>query len=76
MIIYQAPNKPLLIALGAAGVACIVPSAWASAVWAVTLVAFGVWSLMEIRTGVNWFRKLFGGVVLVLVCIFFALSFG
>ena len=65
--IVQFPNPPLLVAFAGWGLAAVAHGT-AHDVGRLAFVAgLGVWALMEVTAGVNWFRRLVGVGALVWV---------
>lgn len=69
MTLAQLPNASLLVAI-AGFVISYIPNAFAHRFGlTLTFVALIIWSYQEIMTGVNWFRKLLGMIVLLYTAI-------
>ena len=67
VVVYQHPNIFLIVWVALALVSLFVKEPLSDILWHVSLGVLAVWSLLEIFKGVNYFRRLFGGVVLLLV---------
>jgi hypothetical protein len=65
--IAQFPNPPLLLALAGWGLAAVAAGAAHDIGRAVFTVGLGIWALEEAVSGVNWFRRLLGLGVFVLI---------
>lgn len=67
VVVYQHPNVFLIgwvvLALGS----LFVSSKLADTLWQLSLAVLAVWALLEIVKGVNYFRRLLGAFVLLLV---------
>lgn len=69
IVVYQHPNFLLIGWLVLALASLFTTGRLADTLWYIALAVLTVWSLLEIVRGVNYFRRLFGGVVLVLVLV-------
>jgi hypothetical protein len=67
--IAQFPNPPLLLAVAAWGLAALAAGTARDIGRAVFAVGLAVWALEEAVLGVNWFRRLLGAGVLVLIVV-------
>ena len=67
VVVYQHPNILLIGWVVLAFVSLFVEEPLADILWHISLGVLAVWSLLEIFKGVNYFRRLMGAVVLVLV---------
>ncbi len=67
--LVQFPNPPLILALAAGAVGRLTTDSTHRAAVAVSYVALSIWAYEEARSGVNWFRRGLGAVVLVYVAI-------
>lgn len=65
----QFPNAPLLVALAAMVVRALAGGTASDAADAVARIALAVWAYEELARGANWFRRLLGAVVLVVVLV-------
>jgi hypothetical protein len=63
--IVQLPNPPLLVALTGWGVAAVTHGTARDVGRWVFVVGLGVWAVLEVIAGVNWFRRLLGAGALV-----------
>jgi hypothetical protein len=63
--IVQFPNAPLLVAFAGWGLAAVTHGTAHDVGRAVSVVGLGVWALLEVVAGVNWFRRLVGAGALV-----------
>ncbi len=62
-VIFQLPNKPLIIALLAVAAGWFASGITQTVLHLIFVLAIGYWAYLEITSGVNWFRRLLGGVV-------------
>jgi hypothetical protein len=60
MVILQAPNPPLIVALAASLTAHLASGDVHAAASAVFYVSLTIWAYSEAVDGVNWFRRLLG----------------
>lgn len=68
IVIWQRPNSLLIAWIGFTLVSLFAPRGSAESIfWWASQAALGGWSLLEITRGVNYFRRLLGAVVLVIV---------
>jgi hypothetical protein len=67
--VVQFPNAPLILALVAAVVAGQVHGSSRSYAMAVEYLAFTVWAYEELARGANWFRRLLGAAVVVIMIV-------
>lgn len=71
LIITQAPNLPIIVAVGASVVSFV--GFWNLIFGELAgLIAFGAWftwAWMELFQGLNWVRRLMGGIVMVTVLV-------
>lgn len=77
LTITQRPNAPLIIALLAAVIAALgadYGEIYAAAL-AVAVVSFTAWTWEEVTDGVNWLRKVLGGVGLIAVTLYLFFQF-
>jgi hypothetical protein len=58
--IAQLPNRPMILAMAAAGLATRADGATAEGAALVSRLALLFWAYQEIICGVNWFRRLLG----------------
>ncbi len=58
--IVQFPNPPLLVAFAGWGLAAVTRGTAHDLGRTVFVVGLGVWALLEVGGGVNWFRRLVG----------------
>ena len=66
IVLMQFPNVPLLLFIAASILARVFKAGWSNDVFrVVAFVSLVIWALLEILTGVNYFRRILGGVVLV-----------
>jgi hypothetical protein len=63
--IVQFPNAPLLVAFAGWGLAALTDGTAHDFGRSVFVVGLGVWALLELESGVNWFRRLVGAGTLV-----------
>jgi hypothetical protein len=68
-VLIQLPNAPLLVALGGGVVARVTDGTVHDVAAVVATLALAVWAVQEVFQGVNWFRRLLGAVVLVLIAV-------
>jgi hypothetical protein len=68
MVIFQKPNKPLIVALSAVLLTHLLHgNDWLHAtLHAISTVAFVYWAYLEITFGVSLFRRLLGWLVMLL----------
>ncbi|MEO6509116.1 MAG: hypothetical protein ABIO02_04120 [Patescibacteria group bacterium] len=64
MKIIQPPNPPLIVAISAWIISFIPIEIIHKLGRTVSTVAIIIWAYAELTKGVNWFRRLLGGVVL------------
>lgn len=69
MIIFQKPNKSLIIAMTALLISMISVGILQRISSSVYYIAIIIWAYEEISTGVNWFRKLLGSIVLLMTLV-------
>lgn len=69
MTIVQFPNKALTIALAASVVKMFATGRVHSVVTVVFYLALLVWAYLEITSGVNWFRRTLGWVVMIYIVV-------
>ncbi len=69
MVIFQAPNKPIIVALVAAVIGFFVSGVVQGYVATIFYMAIIIWAYEEIVHGVNWFRRGLGSVVMVAILI-------
>ena len=72
VVFYQSPNGPVLVATGLSVLAFVAGFLNAGAgLWIgrAASIAWMYWSALEITTGVNTFRRLLGGAVLIAVVV-------
>ncbi len=67
VVVYQHPNFLLIGWVILASVSLFVGSKLADIIWNISLAVLAAWSLLEIFKGVNYFRRLVGAIVLLLV---------
>lgn len=67
VVVYQHPNVLLITWVVLAFISLFVEEPLADVLWHISLAVLVIWSLLEIFKGVNYFRRLFGAFVLVLV---------
>src|SRR5205085_1951509 len=67
VVIAQMPNAPLIVAFMADGVSYLSHGQVKTVSTWIAQVAFVIWSIMEIRWGVNPFRRILGAIVLALM---------
>lgn len=67
MVIFQKPNKSLIIAMTALLISMISVGILQRISSSVYYIAIIIWAYEEISTGVNWFRKLLGSIVLLMI---------
>ncbi|MBA3724168.1 MAG: hypothetical protein H0W89_04760 [Candidatus Levybacteria bacterium] len=67
MIIAQKPNIPIIIATVGFIISYFTAGMFQAIGETVSIIALIIWAYLEISSGVNWFRKLLGGVVLLVV---------
>jgi hypothetical protein len=68
VVIYQHPNLWLIGWAVITLISVLSPSnTTANIFWNISLGILTIWSLLEIWSGVNYFRRLFGAFVLVLI---------
>jgi hypothetical protein len=65
--VFQFPNAPLLVAIGATGVARATDGDVHDYADAVASVGFAAWAYLELTDGVNAFRRLLGAAGLAYV---------
>jgi hypothetical protein len=58
--IFQLPNRPLIVAMLAGGLAGVTEGRAHDAAAALWRLALLVWSGEEVASGANWFRRLLG----------------
>jgi hypothetical protein len=63
--IVQFPNAPLLVAFAGWGLAALTDGTAHDVGRSVFVVGLAVWALLELASGVNWFRRLVGAGALV-----------
>lgn len=69
IVIVQWPNAPLLFFFGAKLLAHVAKAtAWRASFLIVAYLSLATWSLLEIFSGVNYFRRALGLVVLI-ICV-------
>jgi hypothetical protein len=64
LVVVQRPNAPLWVWIASAILRRVVASVWVAVVGTVALL---VWAGLEVAAGVNPFRRIVGGIVLVVV---------
>jgi len=69
MTIVQFPNKALWVAIAAAIVNMFATGRLNEVVSVIFYIALIVWAYLEITSGVNWFRKGLGWVVLAYILV-------
>ncbi len=67
MTIAQKPNVPIIIATVGFLVSHFSTGMLQVVGETVYIIAIIIWAYLEISSGINWFRKLLGGVVLLIV---------
>ncbi|HEY1063879.1 MAG TPA: hypothetical protein VGE30_01115 [Candidatus Saccharimonadales bacterium] len=67
VVVYQHPNIFLIAWVILALISLFVNEPLSDLLWHISLGVLAIWSLLEIFKGVNYFRRLFGGFVLLLV---------
>lgn len=67
VVVYQHPNVFLIGWLVLTLASLFTHDKLADVLWYVALAVLAVWSLLEIFKGVNYFRRSFGAVVLLMV---------
>ena len=67
--IVQFPNAPLLVAFAGWGLAALTDGAAHDVGRSVFVVGLAVWALLELVSGVNWFRRLVGAGALVWIVV-------
>lgn len=67
MIIFQKPNPPLMAAGGGFVVSLLTHGPFHRLGNLFFYVFILIWSYQEMTSGVNWFRKLFGLIILIAV---------
>jgi uncharacterized membrane protein len=67
VVVYQRPNIWLIVWVLLALVSLFVSEKLADLLWHVSLGVLAIWALLEIFKGVNYFRRIMGTVVLVLI---------
>lgn len=67
VVIYQHPNIPLIIWLVLTVLSIFVNGTLSNLVWWAAMAVLGLWAILEIWKGVNYFRRALGAVVLVMV---------
>ncbi len=58
--LYQRPNPPLIVALLAVAGGWATTGILHTGLHLIFVVAIGIWSYLEITSGVNWFRRALG----------------
>jgi hypothetical protein len=67
--IAQFPNPPLLLAFAGLGLAAVAGGAAHDTGRAIFTVGLAVWAFQEALSGVNWFRRLLGLVILAWIAV-------
>jgi len=67
--IVQFPNAPLLVAFAGWGLAAVTDGTANDMGRAAFVAGLGVWALLELVAGVNWFRRLVGAAALVWIVV-------
>jgi hypothetical protein len=67
--LVQFPNPPLLVAIAGWGLAAATDGTARDVGRAAFVAGLGVWALMEVVAGVNWFRRLVGAAALVWIVV-------
>lgn len=67
IVVYQHPNFILISWVLIAFVSLFVKQPLSDILWNISLGVLAIWSILEMWKGVNYFRRLFGAVVLLLV---------
>lgn len=67
VVVYQHPNIPLIAWLLLALVSLFVSEKLADLLWHISLAVLAVWALLELFKGVNYFRRVLGAIVLVMI---------
>jgi hypothetical protein len=67
VVIWQAPNAPLLVWLVTAVIGTFVKGETGRWIGFAGDLALAVWAFQEIRSGVNYFRRFLGIIVLIAV---------
>jgi hypothetical protein len=65
--IAQLPNAPLILAFAGSGLASVADGSAHDVGRLLFFVGLAVWALEELAEGANWFRRLLGAGVLVLL---------
>ena len=65
--VVQAPNAPLILAFVAWLIAALIDGSAHAYARATFYAALAAWAWQELADGANWFRRLFGAIVLVYV---------
>ena len=65
--LVQAPNAPLLVAVGAWLLAALSDDSVHAYARATFYAALAVWAWQELADGANWFRRVLGAVMLVYI---------
>jgi hypothetical protein len=66
-IIFQFPNRYLWVMIFSGIISRFVTGKFHAFAYSVFIIATIIWSYEEITTGVNWFRKLLGVTVMLLI---------